>query len=197
MRARMAIMISQTPVRLREVLLRDKPGEMLAISAKGTVPVLVDGNLTVDESLEIMRWALAINDPENWLKSAMEPLVQECDGDFKHHLDRYKYASRYDQSEAIAHRDAGFAFLQKLDMRLGDTAFLAGDTRSFVDMAIFPFVRQFRIADARWFDSASISHVQQWLSGLLDSALFNGVMQKYPVWKDTGEEITFPAAPTL
>lgn len=193
MRARMAVAISQTPVRLREVLLRDKPDEMIAASEKGTVPVLVIGETVIDESLDVMRWALAKNDPEGWLVSADDQLIADNDGDFKHHLDRYKYSTRYEDADKQGHRSAGFMFVEKLEARLKDKPFLAGDTPSFADIAIFPFVRQFRIADMDWFDASAISNVQRWLNELMTSDLFTSVMKKYPQWKESGEEFAFPA----
>lgn len=191
MRARMAIAASGTPVRLREILLKDKPDDMLAASPKGTVPVLVDGDTAVDESLDVMLWALARNDPEGWLSRKDDALIAENDGPFKHHLDRYKYSTRYKDADAETHRADGFEFLQKLDASLMDSEYLHGDKRGFTDIAIFPFVRQFRIADKDWFDAAPIPNVQRWLKALTESALFKSVMEKYPLWKDTGEEIEF------
>ena len=192
MRARMAVAVSETQVRLREILLRDKPDEMLAASPKGTVPVLVDSGKVIDESLDVMRWALMKHDPEGWLARKDDALIAENDGPFKHHLDRYKYSTRYEDADAEEHRAAGFAFLQKLDARLADSDYLHGAARGFTDIAIFPFVRQFRIADKEWFDAAPIPNVQRWLNALMGSALFKSVMEKYPLWKETGEEITFP-----
>ncbi len=192
MRARMAIAVSGTAVRLREVLLKDKPEEMLAASAKGTVPVLIDGGRVIDESLDVMLWALAKNDPEGWLSCKDDALIAENDGPFKHHLDRYKYSTRYEGADAEEHRTAGLAFLEKLDARLTDSDYLHGAERGFSDIAIFPFVRQFRIADKEWFDAAPIPNVQQWLKTLMDSALFKSVMEKYPLWKETGGAVSFP-----
>lgn len=192
MRARMAIAASGTQVRLREILLRDKPDEMLAVSAKGTVPVLVDGDRVIDESIDVMNWALRKHDPEGWLTRKDDALIAENDGPFKHHLDRYKYSTRYEDADAEEHRAAGFAFLQKLDARLADSDYLHGAARGFTDIAIFPFVRQFRIANKDWFDAASIPNVQRWLNALMESALFKSVMEKYPLWKETDEETTYP-----
>ncbi|PHS24287.1 MAG: glutathione S-transferase [Robiginitomaculum sp.] len=192
MRARMAIMISQQPVQLREVRLADKPDEMTALMGAPTVPLLVDQGRVVEESLQVMHWALAHNDPENWLASANNPLIAQNDGPFKHDLDRYKYASRYEDGDAMAHRDGGVRHLQMLEQRLERAAFLDGTVRSFVDIALFPFVRQFRIPDKGWFDAQPLPHLHQWLSTLTDSVLFVGVMEKYPVWKDTGKAFVFP-----
>lgn len=191
MRARMAIAVSGTPVRLREILLRDKPDEMLAASPKGTVPVLVDGDNVIHESLDVMSWALARNDPKGWLSNKDDTLIAANDGPFKHHLDRYKYSIRYEGSDAEEHRTAGFEFIQKLEAHLADSEYLHGSERGLTDIAIFPFVRQFRIAGKDWFDAAPIPNVQRWLTTLTESALFNSVMKKYPLWKEAGEEIQF------
>jgi len=214
MRARMALAASQTAVRLREVILRDKPDGMIALSPKATIPVLVDGDDVLDESLTIMRWALSKNDPEGWLArraAAEEPttssdfvlssgdmgaadsaLIAENDGPFKHHLDRYKYATRYDDVDPETHRAAGLVFLERLEKQLCKKQFLFAHKRTLADIAIFPFVRQFRIADEKWFDAAPIPHVRRWLGGLVSAPLFTSVMKKYPAWKDTGEEFLFP-----
>lgn len=199
MRARMALSISQSPVRLREILLKDKPEEMVAASQKATVPVLqLEDGTVIDESLAVMRWALERDDPEGWLvpnadhHDDMLALVAENDGSFKHHLDRYKYSARYDAAEKLLHRDAGEVFLRKLNDRLAGSPFLFGEKRSFADVAIFPFVRQFRVADEQWFDTQNFEPLQEWLKGLMSSPLFEGVMKKYAPWKETGQEISFP-----
>lgn len=193
MRARMAIAMSGTKVTLREIVLRDKPDEMIAASPKGTVPVLINADGVLDESLNVMRWALQKNDPENWLASLDDPLIADNDGPFKHHLDRYKYSTRYEDADPAEHREAGAAFLRSLDNRLAGAAFLTGASRSGADIAIFPFVRQFRIADEPWFDENAGAHVRRWLSALMQSNLFKSVMKKYPLWKETGEEFEFGA----
>ena len=150
MRARMALYKSEQACAVREVLLRDKPAEMLAQSAKGTVPVLVLTDGTVfDESLDIMRWALNRCDPENWLSPAhgtpdeVLALISRNDGPFKDHLDRYKYSTRYQDTDPIVHREQGVQFLEILNGRLAASTFLFGDHISLADIAIFPFVRQF------------------------------------------------------
>ena len=198
MRARMALKVSGTSVRLREILLRDKPDEMVAISEKGTVPVLqLDDGTVIDESLAVMRWSLANADPEAWLAphtgtiDEMLALIDENDGDFKHHLDRYKYSTRYEEPDKLGHRDAGEKFLRKLDGRLQSSSFLFGEKRSLADIAIFPFVRQFRIADMAWFDGQDFKSLQKWLAVLMSSSLFEEVMEKYVPWKQSGEEINF------
>ena len=197
MRARMAIAVSGTVVNLREVMLKDKPEDMIAASPKATVPVLIDGETVLEESLDLMKWALDQNDPEDWLgvMGEAEALIAENDGPFKHHLDRYKYATRYDGADPEEHRAAGMAFLQKLEARLETSPYLFGARRSAADIAIFPFVRQFRIADEGWFDAAPVPNVRRWLKTLTSSGLFASVMKKYPAWKDSGEEFVFPGRP--
>jgi glutathione S-transferase len=161
---------------------------MLAASPKGTVPVLVlaDGAV-IDESIDIMRWALGRHDPEDWLARADAGLVAGFDGAFKHHLDRYKYAGR-DGVDPLTHRAAGLAMLETLDARLAVQGFLDGATRGFGDIAIFPFVRQFAGVDPAWFGVQPVPHVQAWLAGLATSALFERAMVKVERWDDTAPE---------
>jgi len=199
MRARMALAKAGINVRLREILLRDKPQEMLDASPKGTVPVLVPGDgEAIDESLAVMRWALGQNDPDRWLSPQvgtlddMLALIAENDGPFKHHLDRYKYSTRYEDADEAQHRAEGEKYLRLLDARLQKTAYLFGDRIALADIAIFPFVRQFRIADMNWFDAQNWDGLKRWLTEMMDSGLFNSVMQKYPLWKEAGKEIAFP-----
>ena len=192
MRARMAIAISGTTVRLREIILRDKPDEMIEASPKGTVPVLVTDEGVIDESLDVMNWALAQNDPETWLAGKDNDLVRKCDDEFKPHLDRYKYSTRYEGADRNENRAAGMVFLRELNQRLSGKKYISGDAPAYADIAIFPFVRQFRIADPGWFDAAEIPKVQHWLSALVESDLFKAVMKKYPLWKEAGEEFRFP-----
>ena len=196
MRARMAIGVAGVPVRLREIMLRDKPEAMLAASPKGTVPVLIlpDGAV-LDESLDVMGWALGQNDPENWLAGRNAALIDQFDGPFKHHLDRYKYAARYDGEDAQAHRAAALAILSALEVELS-APWLAGARPGFTDIAILPFIRQYRIADTDWFDNLEgLPNVQKWLSDFLQWPGFLAVMEKYPLWLASGQEQIFPAAP--
>ena len=194
MRARMALLVSGTPVRLREVVLRDKPEEMIAASAKATVPVLVlpDGRV-IDESLAIMHWAMKRNDPENWLQgnAAETALIAEADGPFKDHLDRYKYPTRYENVDPLDHRAGGLVFLEKLDALLRDSGQLMGAKPTLADHAIFPFVRQFANNDRAWFDQLPLPALQQWLSDHLASLLFATAMQKYPQWQSGDVEPVF------
>lgn len=173
----------------REVVLRDKPQAMLDASPKGTVPVLVLADQVIDESLDVMRWALSQNDPEGWLDgdvAEMAELLETNDGPFKHHLDRYKYASRYDDNVArgqvdLSHRAKAFELLAPLEKRLSKTEFLMGERRKWVDIAIFPFIRQFAAVEPEEF-SAQFPHMRRWLTGLVESELFKSIMRKYKPW---------------
>lgn len=189
----MALMLMKKTVRLREILLRDKPDEMLSASPKGTVPVLVlpDGRV-IEESLAVMEWAVETGvGPLASLTEEARALIAENDGPFKHHLDRYKYAARYEGANEAEHRGAGADFLRQLNDRLAMTGQLFGREPSFADYAIFPFVRQFRIADRDWFDTQGWPALHGWLEGHMDSVLFAAIMEKFPLWKETGEEVLF------
>ncbi|MBX7483315.1 glutathione S-transferase [Qipengyuania qiaonensis] len=184
MRARMALSVSGARHEHREVVLRDKPVQMLEASPKGTVPVLVtDDGQVIEESLDIMRWALALHDPENWLQHDDAALVERNDGSFKHHLDRYKYSTRYANADPEEHRGAALRILGHLEQRLTESAYLCADKRGFADIAIFPFIRQFANADREWFDAQELPKLQDWLADLVGSDLFERVMQKHPQWK--------------
>ncbi len=202
MRARLAIQYAGQQVALREVVLKDKPAALLQASAKGTVPVLVlpDGSV-VDESLDIMRWALGCQDPDDWLlnhniaaQQTAFALIAENDGSFKQALDRYKYADRHPQQPAEAYREQGAHFLRRLEQRLHDHEFLTADQISIADTAIFPFVRQFAHVDKTWFDEArDYPQLQRWLHRLLESAAFNQVMTRYKAWDGTRVDLFPPA----
>lgn len=196
-RARMALRYAGVQVELREVLLKDKPAAMLAASPKGTVPVLVleDGTV-LDESYDVMRWALAKNDPDGWwdesLAEAIDELVQQNDVEFKPWLDRYKYADRYPEFSAEYYRSQCEQFLQTLEAQLGQYACVLRNTQCFADVAIFPFIRQFALVDRDWFDSAPYPRLRAWLDELLASELFAAVMDKYPVWQEGDAPRLFP-----
>jgi glutathione S-transferase len=183
MRARLALLISGTACELREISLRSKPPEMIAVSPKATVPVLVlpDGAV-IDESLDIMRWALGRNDPEAWLAFDDDAIIVENDGAFKYHLDRYKYPERYG-SNSDEHRAECLAILARLDMLLEGRENLRGETRSLVDMAVMPFVRQFAATDRGWFDAQPLARVRDWLDRHLASFLFERAMVRVRSWQ--------------
>jgi glutathione S-transferase len=178
MRARMALAVSGIAHELVEVSLRNKPAGLIAASPKATVPVLVlrDGSV-IDESLEIMRWALAQHDPENWLAGTDADLIFLFDTKFKHALDRYKYPMRYEGVDPIARRTDGLMILHPLNQQIGPQLYLHGSHYGLTDCAIFPFVRQFAATDSAWFASQDIPHVQRWLSTLVSSDLFMAIMQ--------------------
>ncbi|NJM76413.1 MAG: glutathione S-transferase [Acaryochloridaceae cyanobacterium RU_4_10] len=189
MRSRLALAVSGQVCELREVVLRDKPQAMLDASAKGTVPVLIDvGGQVLDESLDIMLWALERNDPEGWLTpeqgtvDLMLALIAEFDRDFKYHLDRYKYPDRYPGDDAEFHRTEGARYLERLNTQLSKTPYLFGHRAALADMAIAPFVRQFAIADSEWFGTQPWPFLQTWLETWLNSDLYDRIMQKYPQW---------------
>lgn len=181
MRARMALRYAGISVETREVVLGDKPRHMLAVSPKGTVPVLVlpDGKV-IDESLDIMAWALAQQDPDGWLTDnrLFQELITENDSSFKRALDQYKYAARFPEQSAEVYRQQGERFLARLEALLSEHAYLLSEKLTQADVAIFPFIRQFSMVDRDWFAEAPYPHLRQWLAGLLDSELFNAVMQK-------------------
>ncbi|VTU27875.1 glutaredoxin 2 [Variovorax sp. PBL-H6] len=199
MRARMAILVSGLSCELREVVLRDKPAELLAASAKGTVPVLVEADGTViEQSIDIMLWALRHNDPEGWLQAGhatldeMLSLVAECDGEFKRHLDGYKYPERHPPHDASAHQAQGALFLAQLEARLQASRGLCGEQVALADIAIAPFVRQFAQVDAAWFASRPWPRLQAWLGARLEAPIFLQAMQKYPPWRAGQPGADFP-----
>lgn len=182
MRARMALLVGGTRCEVREVKLRDKPAELIELSPKATVPVLLaDDGTVVDQSFDIMKWALARNDPEDWLISAVDPLIVANDGAFKLHLDRYKYPNRHDE-DPFEHRAAAVDMLGVLEARLDGTGNLARATRSLVDIAIMPFVRQFAHVDRAFFDSLPLPGVQRWLAAHIVSPLFETAMITRAPW---------------
>lgn len=191
MRARMALWTSGIAVELREVKLAAKPPTLLAASAKATVPVLVlaDGTV-IDQSLDIMCWALAQNDPEGWLDGDDPALIAINDGPFKHHLDRAKYPGRY-SDDNTDHRAAGLALLGPLEERLKIAPCLCGPARSLTDIALFPFIRQFAAIDPDWFAAQSVPQLQAWLEALAGSELFAAVMPKFAPWAEGDAPIRF------
>ena len=198
MRARMAIAISGQQVEFREVILKDKPPSMIELSPKGTVPVLsLSSGKVIDESLDVIDWALKLNDPDNWLRSNQSErsskLIHINDNEFKHHLDRYKYSKRYDNEEPLAHREKCLNFINELEEQLSCSQFLYDDKISALDISILPFIRQFRIADMDWFDSLAKPNIQNWLMKFLESKLFKSIMIKYDKWEEGDEKIFFPS----
>ncbi|GAA6142100.1 glutathione S-transferase [Hydrogenophaga sp. 5NK40-0174] len=188
-RARMALRKSGARLELREVVLRSKPSEMLAASPKGTVPVLVlpDGRV-IDESLDVMRWALAQNDPDGWMAhadhSAQQQWIAINDGPFKKALDAYKYPERHPQVSQSEHRAAGVdVLIAPMEECLSMQAFLAGATPGLADVTLMPFIRQFAAVDAEWFAASEWRRVRAWLDRWLAHPDFTGVMEKFAPWK--------------
>lgn len=199
MRARLALISSGRTCELREIVLRDKAPEFIAASPKATVPVLVLGDGTVlEESLDIMFWALEARDPENLLPlagdaGAMRDLVALSDGSFKDRLDRYKYSNRYEGVDSLRERDEACDFLADLDARLQTSPWLFGQQPKYADFAILPFVRQFAFVDRTWFDAQPWPGLHAWLQGFLTSNRFAAIMAKYPKWSVGDARTVFPA----
>lgn len=201
MRARLALRSSGVVCELREVVLRSKPAPMLALSPKGTVPVLQlpDGRV-LEQSLAIMLWALQQYDLEHWLATTPAlhadhlALIALCDGDFKAHLDRYKYPNRYQLPDGLTHRAQGSGFLGVLEKMLANTGYLAGSTWGLPDAAIAPFVRQWAHTDPDWFAAQAWPALQHWLQGFETSARFAQVMTRFTPWQPENKATVWPDA---
>lgn len=183
MRARLALAVSGTNVEIREVLLRDKPPAFLVASESGTVPCLVTNEGAIDESLDIMKWALKANDPEGWLAMPKEgwELIALADGPFKAALDRTKYATRFPQSDWRQNRDTCFGILTDWNAQIGEWFF---DAPTVADFAILPFVRQFAFVDKDWFDEQPWENLQRWLDRFVTSQRFLDIMIKVRPWQE-------------
>lgn len=199
-RARMALRISGTRLILREVVLSRRPQALYDQSPKGTVPVLVlpDGEV-IDESWEIIQWALSQNDPHCWwsdldssLKEEAVRLVTQNDGPFKKSLDQYKYSDRHPEESKESYRSRGEQVLAELDSLLNKHKYLISEQITAADIALFPFIRQFAHVDKTWFDSLPYTQLQRWLAELLESEFFTGVMKKYKEWSPDAEPVYFP-----
>jgi glutathione S-transferase len=189
----MALIMSGINCAVREVRLSNKPPQMIAASPKATVPVLVlpDGRV-IDESIDIMLWALAQNDPNGWLNDDEDDrkvMIAQNDGAFKHHLDRYKYPEKFG-CDAREHRDAGEAMLRRYETLLTQSPFLSGPKAGFTDYALLPFIRQFAHVDRDYFYALPFPYLHNWLRGHLESGLFLETMAHFPVWSP-GDEMRF------
>lgn len=190
MRSRMALHVAGVALEIREISFKAKPAHMLQLSPKGTVPVLLlpDGKV-IEQSLDIMDWALQQHDPEQWgVQPAQQPeadrLIASNDGEFKRALDQYKYASRFPEQPPQAYRQQGEMFLDELEQRLQAHDNLLYAQPSLVDVAIFPFIRQFAMVDDAWFAQAPYPRLRAWLERWLVSPRFSAIMQKYPLYQD-------------
>jgi glutathione S-transferase len=200
MRARIGIHKAQLQIDLREVNLKQKPVEMLAASAKGTVPILVLDNeqqppTVIDESLDVMLWALRNNDPDNLLYSHdqsalpnMLKLIAQFDNEFKTCLNAYKAAKRYREDNVIECRQACEVFIQELENRLIESYFLVSAQESLADIALVPFIRQFAKVERQWYLQAPYPKVRQWLNQYLQSTIFTKVMAKHDLWVTKEEQ---------
>lgn len=201
MRARLAIVMSGIPVELREVVLRQKPAQLLELSPKGTVPVLqTPTGEVIDESLDIMKWALVQHDPDNWYQnltddeaSSCQTLIAQNDGEFKYYLDRYKYADRYPEHDQTYYREHAEKTLTILENKLTEHQYLIKTHITYADMAIAPFVRQFAFADLEWFQQSDYPKLRTWLNEFIESERFNAIMDKYAPWDEDHERILFPS----
>ncbi|WP_193073546.1 glutathione S-transferase [Pseudomonas sp. FME51] len=201
MRARFGLLFAELKVELREVALKNKPAQMLAISPKGTVPVLEvaeDGSserLVIEESREIVEWALRQKDPQGLLNIDLvsaNTLIDQNDNEFKHWLDRYKYADRHPELTQSEYRQQGEVFLQVLEQCLAKNKYLLGGNISIADIGIMPFVRQFAHVDQEVFYSLPYPNLQQWLRGWLEHPVFQQVMIKVQPWQEGDEIMAFP-----
>ena len=198
MRARLGLLFAELPVELREITLKNKPAKMLAISPKGTVPVLqlADG-VVIEESREIMEWALEQQDPQELLNPKTlhqgNTLIEQNDQEFKHWLDRYKYADRHLEMTQTEYRQKGEAFLQILEALLTKNTYLLGDSGTIADIGIMPFVRQFAHVDRDVFYSLPYPKLQIWLKNWLAHPLFIQAMTKFQPWQDGDEPVIFPS----
>ena len=196
----MALYLSNTVVELREVSLRDKPQSMLEISPKGTVPVLIlDGGNVIDESIEIIEWCIKKkkNIFTETLNSDQELFTEDAiklfDEKFKFHLDRYKYATRYEDVDEILHRESCVEILKTMENKISNKIFFYTDHLNKIDICILPFIRQFRIANPEWFDNhIEFPKVQKWLDNFLKSSILEEIMVSHEVWKKNNTAIFFP-----
>ncbi len=198
MRARLGLLYAKIPVELREIILKNKPPQMLDISPKGTVPVLqLSDDRVIEESREIMTWALGQHDPQGLLDSKIleqaNALIDNNDNEFKPWLDRYKYADHYPEMTQIEYRQRGEAFLQILEDLLTQNDYLLGNSISIADIGIMPFVRQFAHVDRDIFYDLPYPNLQHWLQYWLKHPLFIQTMTKYQPWQEGDEVVVFPA----
>jgi glutathione S-transferase len=205
MRARLGILLAQQSVLIRAVVTKNKPAEMLAISPKGTVPILIIDHAecvehrhykttVIDESIEIMLWALKLNDPQNLLQTgdsskldAMLELIRRNDKEFKPNLEVYKLAKRFHKESEVRDRESCEEFVTELERKLETGHYLMGDQASLADYALLPFVRQFARVDRKWYLQSPYPKLRDWLNRHLQTPLYTKAMAKYPLWLDSHE----------
>lgn len=193
MRSRMSLYKAGFIVELREIELKNKPEQMLEASPKGTVPILVlpDGSI-IDESLDIMEWALGRNDPDGWLnadKTETRFLIDQNDNKFKQALDRYKYPERYPNEDCAGARKVCAEVLNDLNNRLKKHQQLLNNNIAMADIALFPFIRQCASVDTDWFNNLPMPHLQKWLQEHIESTTFRTIMTKFRVWSQGDKSI--------
>ncbi len=191
----MALAYAGINCELRELVLRDKPADMLSHSPKGTVPVLITQcGQVLDESLDVMLWALQNHDPDSWSENQSDSmrLIDQNDHEFKPLLDRYKYADRHPELTPEQHRDLTWPFIKSLDDLLLNQPFLLTDEIRLADVALFPFIRQYAFVDIQWFEGQPLPHLQNWLNNFLKADLFKRIMPKYNLYNE-GFRYRFPA----
>ncbi|MBU3637491.1 glutathione S-transferase [Polynucleobacter sp. es-MAR-4] len=192
MRARMALKYSGIEVEHREIEFRNKPPSMLLVSPKGTVPVLCVDDLVLDQSLDIMHWALEQSDPDGWMgfeEEASRVWIEKNDGPFKVLLDQYKYPNRFpDLLQEDVLNSAIDLMLKPMESKLQSSNYLLANKISLADVALFPFIRQFAAVDPQKFEGLPFDSLKKWLNQHLESELFNSVMEKHPTWIDTAEK---------
>tara|TARA_A100001015_G_scaffold117809_1_gene130660 strand:- start:83 stop:694 length:612 start_codon:yes stop_codon:yes gene_type:complete len=200
MRARMALKLANIKSEIREVRLNNKPKHMIEVSPKGTVPILILENEVIDESNDIINWVLDKNNIfKNKLdhnqKTLTENLIQTFDSKFKYHLDRYKYSSRYENVDIKLHRSECLKILVKLEKYIscGKDKWIFGNNINKLDICVLPFIRQFKIADPKWFNQREkIKKVRNVLNNFIDSNLFKQIMHGYRVWNEDDDPVYFP-----
>ena len=196
MRARLGLLFAEQQVELREVVLKNKPPQMLDISPKGTVPVLqlADGTV-IEQSREIMLWVLEQNDPQNLLDKTVfneaNALIDQNDNEFKYWLDRYKYADRHLKMTQEEYRQRGEVFLQRLGALLSKNSYLLGANIGVADIGIMPFVRQFAHVDRNVFYDLPYPNLQRWLKGWLQHPIFLQAMTRFKPWEEGDELVVF------
>jgi len=201
MRARLALAYSNIRCEVREISLKAKPEEMLSLSPKGTVPVLhiKNNNLILEQSLDIMLWALKINKQQKWLPNAPSSQkfifdwINKNDNEFKPILDKYKYASRFPETSQEQYFDQAGHFLKQLEQHFKHNRNLGGDEANLADMAILPFIRQFASVNRPLFDK-SFPGLVSWLNRFLNSPLFKEIMTKYPIWTPQDKTVCFSSS---
>ena len=199
MRARMALKLADITCEIREVSLSNKPNQMLKISPKGTVPVLILKDKIIDESIDIINWVISKTDifKENLDQNKLElsdEMICIFDDKFKYHLDRYKYSNRYKDADLEFHRSECKKLLVSLENLISNNVWFFGDKLNKLDISILPFIRQFKIADIDWFDSQKdIPKVKRVLDNFLESKLFIEIMHNYKVWEEGSDLVYFPA----